>query len=98
MIRMAKYVCDFDSIDRGVADIKAAAANMISILKNCVNSLNQELDNWDGDAADSIREIKEKVLAMLDSDRETFEMLGSYCQDASNLTEAAEDSCAGIVI
>ena len=97
-MKMARYVCDFDSVDKGVADIKTAAANMISILKNCVNSLNQELDNWSGDAADSINEVKEKVLAMLDSDRETFEMLSSYCQDASNLTEAAEDSCASIVI
>ena len=98
MIIMPKYVCDFEAIDKGVSDIKTAADNMISILKNCVNSLNQELENWNGDAAESIKEIKEKVLAMLASDRETFEMLGSYCQEASNLTEAAEDSCAGIVI
>ena len=95
---MPRYTGDSEAIDRGVTNINKTASNMITILKNCVSSLDNELSNWNGDSADTIKEAKERIIAILNSDRETFERLGLYCEDASNLIEAAEDACASFQI
>ncbi len=95
---MPRYTGDSIAIDRGVSTINKTASNMLSILKNCITKLDKELSNWEGPSSNSIKDAKEKILAILDSDRETFERLGSYCEEASNLTEAAEDACAGYQI
>ena len=95
---MPRYAGDSEAIDRGVSAINKAASNMITILNNCVSNLDSELANWEGPSSEKIKEAKERIMDILDSDRETIERLGAYCEDASNLTEAAEDACAGYQI
>ena len=95
---MPKYTGDSEAIDRGVATINKTASNMINILKNCVARLDEELSNWEGPSAESIKQAKEQIMSILDSDRETYERLGTYCEDASNLTDAAEEVCASYQI
>jgi len=91
---MAKYVCDFDQINKAGQELEKLASEMDSNVKSSQTQLDSNLVSWSGTAADTYKNSSDSISNKLSGDAENMRNFGAYIKEAASKIEAAEADLA----
>ena len=95
---MAKYVCDFDAINKASQNLEKLASEMENNVKSGQKNLDSDLVTWTGTASNAYKDSSESISNHLNSDAETMRNYAAYLKEVESKIQEAESSLASMKI
>ena len=91
---MAKYVCDYDSVKNLAEKYATLASEIESSTKSYEKNINQDLNNWAGEAKNSFETMSAEKIATSKAEAQRLNELSEFMKKAADSIEATDEALA----
>lgn len=95
---MAKYVCDFESVNGIANNINNIAKEMALSLSNYENNITSTLSGWTGEAKNKFIESNNAQIAIVKQNIEYLNQTAEFLKKASQSIQEVESNLASLSI
>lgn len=95
---MAKYVCDFDEVNKIADELKNIANNMNTDITEFETELNQALSGWKGKSSDTFATENSEYVNLIKKQIEYLNEASDFLKNAVQNIEETEENLAALSI
>ncbi len=95
---MARYVCDFDSIDQTCNNLNSLADELDHQIETSSRELTSELSSWSGDSSTEFQTTNRTLTNKTKEDSDSIRAYSAYLKEVSTTIQEAEDALSQLKI